>query len=61
MTTQQSPRTGKWWIVGVPGGALPFGPYKTRVTAESDRVGLERFYRHCDKPRYVTSIKRANR
>jgi hypothetical protein len=59
MTTQQSTRTGQWWIVGVPDNALPFGSYKTRLAAESDRVGLDKFYRHHEKPRYVTSIRKA--
>ena len=58
MKTQQSNRTGQWWIVNVPNNSLPFGPYKTRLAAESDRVGLAKFYRHENKRGFVTSQKR---
>ncbi len=43
-----------WWILGDE-DAGPMGPYDSRVEAEDDRVGVTRFYRHCNKPGYVTS------
>jgi hypothetical protein len=31
------------------------GPYNTKVAAEDDMHGMERFYEHCDKSGYVAT------
>ncbi len=46
---------GNWWIVS--DDMDPMGPYGTKDEAESDRLGLLRFYKHCGKPGWVTSEK----
>lgn len=45
MQTVQRP-DGSWWIADVPGTIGGCGPYGTRAEAESDRVGMSRFFRH---------------
>jgi len=53
MTTLQTTRhnDGTWWVENVPAYRVGFvmctecGPYRTRAEADSDRVGLQRFYR----------------
>ena len=54
MKTQQSKKTGKWWVVGLPEGMLPVGPSETRREADEDRVGLAKFFRGQDKRHFVT-------
>lgn len=49
---------GQWWIMDDE-DPLPIGPYKTKEQAEDDRKGLDRFYRHCNEPGYITSDKRS--
>ena len=38
-------REDGWHVVGVP-GVEACGPYETRAVADSDRVGMQQFYRH---------------
>ena len=38
-------RADGWWITGIP-DCEDCGPYETKKLAESDRRGLERFYKH---------------
>ncbi len=54
---------GKWWITEMPSSELNCGAYGTKAEAEEDRVGMERFDRHENKPGYVTcdSIRRKKR
>ena len=42
-----------WWILGddVDG---PYGPYKTKGDADSDRVGILQFERFQDEPGFLT-------
>jgi hypothetical protein len=46
-------RDDGWWIVG---GELEMdcGPYDTKAEAESDRVGMARFFRHGHKRSFWT-------
>ncbi len=46
-------RSDGWWIVGVPDSVVECGPYATKADAESDRVGMARFFRHWDKPAWM--------
>jgi hypothetical protein len=43
-----------WWIDGEH-LVEDCGPYTTRAEAESDRRGLERFFRYQDRPGFITS------
>ena len=45
---------GSWWIVEIP-DCDDCGPYSTKAEAESDRRGMERFYKYADKPWFVCS------
>jgi len=47
-------RGGAWWIKGVPdyGDA---GPYSTKAEAESDRRGMERFFKYENRKGFVTT------
>ena len=47
------PRSGKWWITNVP-ETEDCGPYDTRKEAESDRIGMERFFRHAGRRGFMT-------
>lgn len=42
-----------WWVTG-PELEMECGPYDTKAEAESDRVGMQRFLRHQDKPGFMT-------
>lgn len=42
-----------WWIVDIP-DCQDCGPYETKDDAEDDRWGLERFYKHYEKPNFIT-------
>jgi len=56
-TLEIARRSGRYWIVGLPGPPLPadpdypqitgteIGPYRTKAEAEDDRRGVRRFYR----------------
>ena len=46
-------QVGDIWIIW--NDREPFGPYGSEEDAESDRKGLERFYRLHDRPGYMTS------
>ena len=46
MKTIQMPDSGEWWIVNVPDSISECGPYDTRKDAETDRIGLVRFFNH---------------
>jgi hypothetical protein len=48
-------QVGKTWVIW--NGNEPYGPYETRKEAESDRIGMEKFLRHQDKPGFFTSEK----
>jgi hypothetical protein len=48
--------TGKWVIWT--DDKEPIGPYDSKAEAESDRAGLERFYKHGHKPGYITTDRR---
>jgi len=48
-------RGGAWWVTGLPDNEPDCGPYKSRAEAESDRVGMTRFFRDIDKPETFTS------
>jgi hypothetical protein len=51
------PRNGKWEITDMPDGEPDCGPYTTRAEAESDRIGMARFFRDENKPGFLTSEK----
>jgi hypothetical protein len=51
----QAVQVGGVWIIW--NGREPCGPYDTKTEAESDRKGMERFYRLADKPGYMTIEK----
>jgi hypothetical protein len=51
MTTEQ--RNNEWWITGIP-DCEDCGPYKTKTDADSDKRGLERFYKYKDEPGFIT-------
>jgi len=42
-----------WWVIG-DDEVGPMGPYETKTEAETCRIGMSRFYRHQDKPGYIT-------
>jgi hypothetical protein len=48
-------RADGWFITG---GELDAGPYRTKVEANEDRRGLQRFYRNCHKRGFVTIEQR---
>jgi hypothetical protein len=50
-------QVGKIWVIFTD-DREPIGPYDTKAEAESDRKGLERFYRHGHKPGYMTTEKK---
>ncbi len=51
----ESKKMGKhWWIVGDQEDG-PYGPYDSKAEAESDRVGVKRFFRHQNEPGFMTS------
>lgn len=52
-------RTDGWWVTGLPNGE-DMGPYRTQDEANSDRVGVQKFYRHKDEPHYITVDKKDN-
>lgn len=52
MTTEK--RNDGWWIVEIP-ETPDCGPYRTKAEAESDRIGMERFFRLQDKKGFVTT------
>jgi len=41
-----------WWITGDESAGL-MGPYNKREDAESDRIGVTRFYRHENDPEFI--------
>lgn len=43
---QTEKRTDGWWIVGVPDTITECGPYDTKSEAESDKRGLQRFFKY---------------
>jgi predicted secreted protein len=45
---------GEWWIVGMP-DCPDCGPYETKAEADSDRIGMARFFRHHNKPDFMTT------
>ncbi len=47
-------RPDGWWITGQPDTEPDCGPYGTKAEADSDRVGLARFYRHGHRRDFVT-------
>lgn len=58
MTTNQR-ADGQWEIIHMPQGFEPIvGPYPTKQAAEEDRVGMGRFFRHCDEPGFITSERK---
>ena len=56
MKTARVEATGKWVIWT--DDKEPVGPYDTKAEAESDRVGMERFIRHQNKPGYITADRK---
>lgn len=50
-------QVGDKWIIWTD-DKEPIGPYDTKAEAESDRAGMERFYKLHDKPGYITSDKK---
>ena len=57
---QTTRRKDGWWITKIT--EIPdcddCGPYSTKAEAESDRRGLERFFKHEDKKWFITSDRR---
>ena len=47
-------RGSKWWIEGVPDYG-DCGPYSTKSEAESDRRGMERFFKYEGRKGFVTA------
>ena len=44
---------GKWWITGRD-MEVECGPYDTKAEADSDRIGMKKFWLHEGKPGFVT-------
>jgi len=47
-------RGSKWWIENIP-DCSDCGPYSKEPEAESDRRGLERFFKYENRKGFVTS------
>ncbi len=57
MTLQH--RTDGWWIVDMPEGCDPCGPYRTKADAADDKRGLERTEKYRHERKFWTSEKRS--
>ena len=53
-------RADGWWVVGLPDGP-ECGPYDRKDEAESDRVGMTRFYQHEDDEEFIFGSRKLNR
>ena len=45
-------RESQWYIIGLLCGEC--GPYDDKDVAREDALGLERTYKHCDEPGFIT-------
>lgn len=59
MSLELEHRPSGWWIVGLPDTAPECGPYDTKVEAQSDKRGLERFYKNEDRRAFFTTDRKA--
>jgi hypothetical protein len=57
LKTAQVPN-GKWIIWD---DHRAYGPYDTKVEADSDRVGMERFEKFHNRPGFMTSEKKVSK
>ncbi len=48
-------RGDEWWIADMPDRGENCGPYSSEKDAQESIGRLEQFYKHCDKPGFITT------